>query len=79
MNIQISPEVQAALRAGKPVVALESAVITHGLPRPQNLETARQLERIVREHGAVPATVAVLAGRAHVGLRDDELARLAES
>ncbi|MDH7488101.1 MAG: pseudouridine-5'-phosphate glycosidase [Anaerolineae bacterium] len=79
MNIQVSSEVQAALRAGKPVVALESAVITHGLPRPQNLDTARHLERIVREHGAVPATVAVLGGKPCVGLRDDELVRLAES
>ncbi|GAB4506400.1 MAG: pseudouridine-5'-phosphate glycosidase [Anaerolineales bacterium] len=79
MNIQVPPEVQAALRAGKPVVALESAVITHGLPRPQNLETARHLERIVREHGAIPATVAVLGGKPCVGLGDDELVRLAES
>lgn len=79
MNIHILPEVEAALCAGKPVVALESAVITHGLPRPQNLETARHLERVVREHGAVPATVAVLEGKPCVGLDDAELARLAES
>jgi len=79
MNIHISPEVQAALRAGKPVVALESAVITHGLPRPQNLDTARCLERVVREHGATPATVAVVGGRLCVGLADEELARLAQS
>lgn len=79
MNIHISSEVKAALRAGTPVVALESAVITHGLPRPLNLDTARRLERIVREHGAIPATVAVLRGRACVGLHDEELIRLAES
>jgi pseudouridine-5'-phosphate glycosidase len=79
MNIHISPEVQAALRAGQPVVALESAVITHGLPRPQNLDTARRLERVVREHGATPANVAVVGGRLCVGLADEELARLAQS
>lgn len=79
MNLHISTEVEAAIGAGQPVVALESAVITHGLPRPHNLDIARRLERIVREQGAIPATVAVLAGRAQVGLRDDELARLAES
>lgn len=79
MNVHVSSEVEAALRAGKPVVALESAVITHGLPRPQNLETERRLERIVRENGAVPATVAILAGQACVALDDGELARLAAS
>ncbi|MBC7258473.1 MAG: pseudouridine-5'-phosphate glycosidase [Chloroflexi bacterium] len=79
MNIQIYSEVQAALRAGQPVVALESAVITHGLPRPQNLDTARRLERVVRERGATPATVAVVDGRLCVGLADEELARLAQS
>lgn len=79
MSLHISTEVEAALRAGKPVVALESAVITHGLPRPHNLDIARRLERIVREHGAVPATVAVLQGQARVGLGDDDLIRLAES
>lgn len=79
MNIHISSEVEAALRVGTPVVALESAVITHGLPRPQNLDTARRLERIVREHGAIPATVGVLGGKPYVGLSDEEIVRLAES
>jgi len=54
-----SPEVAAALAEGKPIVALESTIISHGLPRPQNLEVAREVEDIVRDHGAVPATIAV--------------------
>ena len=76
--IQLSEEVRAALGAGRAVVALESTVISHGLPRPQNLETARRLEQAVREGGAVPATVAVLGGRLCVGLEEAQLARLAE-
>ena len=76
--LQLSAEVEAALAAGRPVVALESTVIAHGLPRPQNLETARRLEQVVRERGCVPATVAVLGGRLRAGLTDAELARLAE-
>ena len=75
---QLSEEVRAAVRGGRPVVALESTVISHGLPRPQNLETARRLEQVVREGGAVPATVAVLGGRLCVGLDEAQLARLAE-
>jgi pseudouridine-5'-phosphate glycosidase len=76
--IQLSEEVRAALAEGRAVVALESTVISHGLPRPQNLETARRLEQAVREGGAVPATVAVLGGRLCVGLEEAQLARLAE-
>src|SRR5919202_2105184 len=75
---QVSDEVRAALAGGRAVVALESTVISHGLPRPQNLETARRLEQAVRESGAVPATVAVLGGRLCVGLEEAQLARLAE-
>jgi pseudouridine-5'-phosphate glycosidase len=75
---QVSEEVRAALGEGRAVVALESTVISHGLPRPQNLETARRLEQAVREGGAVPATVAVLGGRLCVGLEESQLARLAE-
>ncbi len=75
---QVSEEVRAALSAGHAVVALESTVISHGLPRPQNLETARRLEQTVREGGAVPATVAVLGGRLCVGLEEAQLERLAE-
>lgn len=79
MTIHVSSEVAAALRGGKPVVALESAVITHGLPYPHNLDIARRMERIVGENGAVPATVALLRGRACVGLSDGDLVRLAQS
>lgn len=75
--LQLSEEVEAALREGRAVVALESTVISHGLPRPLNLETARRLERIVRDGGAVPATVAVLGGRLCVGLDESQLERLA--
>ena len=75
----LSREVEAALIEGRPVVALESTVIAHGLPRPFNLETARRLEEIVREEGAVPATIAVLAGRLSVGLSDAEIQHIAES
>jgi pseudouridine-5'-phosphate glycosidase len=75
----VSGEVREALAEGRAVVALESTVISHGLPRPQNLETARRLEQVVREGGAVPATVAVLGGRPCVGVDAAQLARLAEA
>jgi pseudouridylate synthase len=71
----IAPEVAEALAEARPVVALESAIVTHGLPRPRNLEVARQVEKAVREGGAVPATIAVLAGEARVGLVDDPALR----
>jgi pseudouridine-5'-phosphate glycosidase len=76
--LKLSGEVEGALREGRPLVALESTVIAHGLPRPVNLETARRLEGVVRELGAVPATVAVLGGELCVGLNDQQLERLAE-
>jgi pseudouridylate synthase / pseudouridine kinase len=72
-------EVEAAVRAHRPVVALESTIIAHGMPYPQNLETARSLETIIREHGAIPATIAVIAGVVRVGLADEELRTLAEA
>jgi pseudouridylate synthase len=75
---EISTEVEAALAARKPVVALESTVIAHGLPRPQNLATAHRLEAIVRGAGAVPATIAILAGKLCVGLNDKQLRHIAE-
>src|ERR1051325_4145326 len=75
--LQLSEEVSDALREGRAVVALESTVIAHGLPRPTNLETARRLEGAVRERGAVPATVAVIGGRIRVGLAESPLERLA--
>ncbi|MCC0579274.1 pseudouridine-5'-phosphate glycosidase [Streptomyces californicus] len=73
----LSAEVRAALGAGRPVVALESTIIAHGLPRPRNLSVALELEGLVRSAGAVPATVAVLDGRAHVGLGAEQLERVA--
>ena len=75
----LNPEVQAALAAKKPIVALESTVIAHGLPRPQNLETAHRLEQIVREAGSLPATIAILEGRFCVGLNDEQVRFVAES
>lgn len=72
-----SPEVAAALKAGKPVVALESTIISHGLPRPSNLEVAREVEAIVRDHGAVPATIAILDGAVCIGLTDEQLIAIA--
>ena len=74
-----SPEVAAALASGAPVVALESTIITHGMPFPQNLETARAVEAAVRAEGAVPATIAAIAGRLHVGLTGEELEGLART
>lgn len=76
--LSIHPAVRAALREGRPVVALESAVITHGLPWPENLELARDMEAAVRAEGGEPATIALLHGRAHVGLDDRDLERLAQ-
>jgi len=75
-NLIISPEVESALAANRPVVALESTVIAHGLPRPRNLETARSLERIVRDEGASPATIAVLEGKLCVGLDQNQIERV---
>lgn len=77
--IQLSPEVAAACEQGRPVVALESTIIAHGMPWPQNLETARQVEDVIRIEGAVPATIAVIGGRIRVGLTDDELQQLAQA
>lgn len=71
--IDLTPEVRAALDAGAPVVALESTIVTHGMPHPHNVATARAVEAVVRENGAVPATIAVVEGRIRVGLPDDVL------
>jgi pseudouridine-5'-phosphate glycosidase len=72
-----SPEVAAALASNSPIVALESTIISHGLPRPSNLNVAREVEAIVREHGATPATIAILDGIVHIGLTDDQLVAIA--
>ena len=75
--IRYSNEVGAALRSGAPLVALESTIISHGLPRPTNLTVARDVEEIVRAHGAIPATIAIIDGEIHVGLEEQELIRVA--
>ena len=69
----INPKVELALAANRPIVALESTVIAHGLPRPQNLELARKLEEIVHAAGAVPATIAILEGKLQVGLTEEQV------
>ena len=71
--LDVSPEVAAAVAAGKPVVALESTIISHGMPYPQNVETALKVEAIIRENGAVPATIAILGGRLKAGLTPEEI------
>jgi pseudouridylate synthase len=76
-RVVFSEQVARAVRDGAPVVALESTIITHGLPRPENLQAGLEFERTVADHGAVPATIAMLDGVAHVGLEADELQRLA--
>ncbi|MEU4567705.1 pseudouridine-5'-phosphate glycosidase [Micromonospora sp. NPDC023956] len=76
-HIQHGDEVAEALRDGRPVVALESTIVSHGLPRPDNLRVARQIEQTVRDAGAVPATIGMVGGRLVVGLDDTELTRLA--
>lgn len=75
MKVDLSPEVSAALDAGRPVVALESTIIAHGMAYPDNVETALAVEEVVRGHGAVPATIAVIGGRPRAGLSADEIQR----
>jgi len=75
-NLEFSSEVQKALNSGIPLVALESTVITHGLPYPQNLEMAFNVEATIQAEGACPATVAILNGTIHVGLNKDQLEEL---
>lgn len=74
-----SPEVASARAAGKPVVALESTIISHGMPYPQNVQTAREVEQIIRDAGAVPATIAIIDGKICVGLNDEQLELLGAS
>ena len=71
--IELSKEVQEGMDAGKAIVALESTIISHGMPYPQNVQTAREVEQIIREHGAVPATIAIIDGKIKIGLSDEEL------
>ena len=77
--LAFAPEVAAARAAGRPVVALESTIISHGMPYPQNVQTAREVEQIIRDGGAVPATIAVLDGRIRIGLSEAELELLGRS
>ena len=72
-NLSISSEVQDALQSGKPVVALESTIISHGMPYPQNVETALHVEQIIRDNGAVPATIAIIGGKLKAGCTPDEI------
>ncbi|GHJ49654.1 pseudouridine-5'-phosphate glycosidase [Catellatospora sp. TT07R-123] len=77
LSINLGAEVKAALATGQPVVALESTIVSHGLPRPDNLRVAREIEQIVRDNGAVPATIGMVGGRIVVGIDDESLTRLA--
>jgi pseudouridine-5'-phosphate glycosidase len=77
--LNTASDVATALRDGRPVVALESTVIAHGLPRPQNLQTAHRLQEVVREGGAIPATIAIIDGKPSIGLNDDQINLLANS
>ncbi len=77
--LDISPEVKAALEAGKPVVALESTIISHGMPYPKNVETALLVEQTLRDNGAVPATIAVIGGRLKAGLSKEEIEYLGKT
>ncbi len=73
MNVRVNPEVEKALKEHKPVIALESTIISHGMPYPQNVETAMKVESIIREHGGVPATVGLVDGEGVVGLTPEEI------
>ncbi len=77
--LEVHPDVKGALEQNKPIVALESTIISHGMPFPQNMETALNVEHIVRENGAVPATIAILNGKFKVGLTKDEIEHLSRS
>lgn len=77
--ITLSEEVRIAKEQGKPIVALESTIISHGMPYPQNVQTAREVEQIIRDNGAVPATIAILDGKIKIGLSDEELEMFGKS
>ena len=79
MTLIYTDEIENALKQGDPVVALESTIITHGMPWPQNLEMAQRVEAVVRENGAIPATIAVIEGNLHIGLTDEALRQLAQT
>ena len=77
--LEINPEVKKALDEGRPVVALESTIISHGMPYPRNVETALSVEKIIRDNGAIPATIAILKGKLKVGLTEDEIEYLGKA
>ena len=77
-SLHIHPEVQKALSSNQPIVSLESTIISHGMPYPRNLEVAIQLENIIRQKGAIPATIAIINGIPHVGLTSSQLELLAK-
>ena len=77
--LEVKPEVAKAILEGKPVVALESTIISHGMPYPRNVETALEVERIIRENGAIPATIAILGGKLKVGLTEEEVEYLGKA
>ena len=76
--LEISLEVQEALKAGKPIVALESTIISHGMPYPQNVQTALRVEQTIRENGAIPATIAIIGGKLKAGCTPDEIEYLGQ-
>ena len=71
--LQMSPKVREAIKAGRPIIALESTIISHGMPYPQNVQTALACEQLARDHGAEPATIAVIKGRMHAGLTEEQM------
>ncbi|CAO3627526.1 unnamed protein product [Cunninghamella echinulata] len=75
-NFIIPPAIKQALQNGGPVVALESTIISHGMPYPKNVETAKEVENIIRDQGAIPATIAILNGKVHIGLEEEKLDEL---
>ncbi|PIC58683.1 pseudouridine-5-phosphate glycosidase [Sporosarcina sp. P12(2017)] len=77
--VSYSEEVKEAMKYGKPLVALESTIITYGMPYPENVKAAREVQQIVRDHGAVPATIAIMDGKIKIGLTDEELERFGDS
>ena len=78
-HLDVAPEVAQALREGRPVVALESTIISHGMPYPKNVETALRVEQTIRDHGAIPATIAIIGGRLKTGLSRDEIEHLGKA
>ena len=78
-HLDVNPEVVKALEEGRPVVALESTIIAHGMPYPKNVETALAVEEVIRENGAVPATIGILSGRIKIGLTKEEIEYMAHA